>query len=773
MLKHIDPKQRPHYVKAVMERGLALFQEGRLDSAELLFATLAEERSVKPLVQHMRGVIAIHLGQNARAQELIEEAIQLNPADAEAHANLGRLLLEGEQHPQALAAYAASLALQPGNVVALFGLAKALVRVGLLDLAFDAYQDVLALAPDYAAAVADLGGLLNELGRHDEAVALVRDVLAREPARAAAAPPDAEEQAGAIAAFRDALTPQPDQAELHSLLSFCLFPMGEWAAAWEEYEWRLRNPQLKKTLLATDRPRWQGEALGGKTILLQGEQGFGDCLQFVRYAPMVKARGGRVILRAPEPLLPLLRTVEGIDAVFGFDEPAPGFDVDVPLLSLPRIFGTQVATIPAPIPYLEPDAALVERWRNRLGAHPGLSVGLFWQGNPAHPSDRQRSIRLDRLRPLLDCPGARFFSLQVGPGREQVTGLEDRIANLGAEIDIGSFADAAAIIAHLDLVISVDSAVVHLAGALGKPAFILLATGNDWRWLKRRSDTPWYPQARLFRQTAPGDWDEVIVRVRAALWSVAGAGAPPASDAIAGSALRLAALPQRAADPVLCDALFVEGVRHHGAGDLARSKKFFEQVLRLDPEHVNALCDLGAVENGLGNTTRATALLERAVALAPGLAPARTAWAEALLASGRHEPAIAQYRQAVELAPKSDRAHAAYAMALWRLGDLDRAMAHFQAAVAINRGQSPEFYEALGRACIARGNLDGGEISLTHALALNPQRASAHCALGDLYRTLGREADAAASFGRALAIDPACAAARPPLNPSPQASPNP
>jgi len=812
-------EQRSQYLRAIMDRGLALFHEGKLDSAEVLFQTVAEEPAVKPLVAHMRGIIALQLGEKARAQELIEEAITLNPADTEAHSNLGRILLEDRQNGAALAAYAASLTVRPGNVVAHYGLARAMAGLGLNDLAFDTFRDVLALEPDNVDALIDYGTLLNDLGRHDEAVATLRDALARNPERteldaaitasmhpAPAGPEAPDENKRAIAAFRDALTRHPERPELHTLLGFCLIATGDWKAAWPQYEWRLKDGDLGKKLLETDRPRWQGEDLTGKTILLQCEQGFGDVLQFVRYAPMVKARGGRVMLRAQEPLLPLLRSVDGIDVLFGTKEKAPDFDVHVPLLSLPMIFETEPDTVPATTPYLTPDPELVRTWRERLGPHEGVTIGLVWQGNPAHSNDKYRSVRLDALRPLLDCPGARFVSLQIGPGQDQLKGLEDRITDLAPSIDASSFADAAAIVANLDLVIAIDSAVVHLAGALDKPAWILLALNNDWRWLKGRSDSPWYPKARLFRQTKAGEWDEVIKRVRSELWSFAGADAPPddaMTDEITALALRLSVPPQ-AANPVVCDALFMEGVRQHGAGNLERAKKLFEQVLVLDMRHVNTLCNLGALSLALGDEERALELLERAITLAPDLAPARTAFADALMVAQHTDQAMAQHRKAIELAPKSETAHAAYAsalrqlgdsarakahfgeaekltrerfhnalrlapnndalhaeyaMALHRFGDLDGAMTHFMAAVQITQAQSGEFYEALGRTCAATGNPEGAEISLNHALALNPKLATAHCALGDLYRERGRAADAEASFRRALAIDPDCAPA--------------
>jgi Tfp pilus assembly protein PilF len=782
MLDQAPAERRTELIQAVMNRGLALFRSGQLDSADVLFETMASTAAVRPLVQHIRGIIALHRGEDELALDLIEEAVKLNPADGEAHANLGLILLKHHQDPQALAAYASALTLQPDNIAAQFGLARAFSALGLIDFAYDAFRDVVARDPNYVEAVADFGLLLTDVGRHDEAVPMLREALERHFA----------------------------ERQLHLTLAGCLFSAGDWPEAWTEYEWRLKDPDLTKRLLPTDRPRWQGEDLAGKTILLQSEQGFGDTLQFVRYAPMVKARGGHVMLRAPAPLLPVLRSVAGIDSFVETENEVKqsAFDVHLPLLSLPQIFGTQIDTVPA-MPYIEPDPELVARWRQRLGDHSGVTVGLVWQGNRAHPNDHRRSMRLESLRTLLDCPGARFVSLQIGPGQDQLKEFEDRIIDPSGEIDTDSFADAAAIIANLDLVISIDSAIVHLAGAIGKPVWILLAMGNDWRWLKDRDDTPWYPQARLFRQGRSGDWAGVVRRLRTELWSFADAGAPPSPsestmDPITALARQLTVPLSRAASPVVCDALFVDSCRHHRARNLDRSKKLLEQVLIFDPGHVNALCNLGALELGSGDVELALRLLHTAVALAPDLAAARMALADALLQSKRDEQALAQYRKAIELAPgdaavhaayatalrrlgdpkqaavhfdaarrnthqryrkalqltpNSDALHAEYAMALRDLGDLDGAMRHFLVATKINQRQSSEFYEVLGRTCAAQGNAEGAEISLKHAIALNPRLLSAHCALGELYLKRGRRDDAEVSFRGALAIDPNCAAA--------------
>lgn len=786
MLNQASSERRVEFIQTVMDRAIALFRDGQLDSADLLLETMEQEPEARSHVLHVRGVIALQREEDERALELIGEAVRLNPADGEAHGNLGVLLLKGRQYPQALAAYTAALTLRPDNAAAQLGLARALAMLELSDFADDVFRDLIASAPDYIDAIVDFGWLLSDTNRHDAGITLLHDALERYPTR----------------------------TELRSVLAVCLFGVGNWSAAWAEYEGRLSDPRVNRHLISTDRPRWQGEDLAGRTILLQSEQGFGDTFQFVRYAPMVKARGGRVILRTPQVLLSLMQTVAGVDDVVSDATAAPAFDVHVPLLSLPLIFDTRIDTVPAATPYVTPDPDLVARWRERLrerlGDNPGrgMSVGLVWQGNPGHLNDQRRSIRLDLLRTLLDCPRARFVSLQIGRGREQLADFDDRILDTGAQIDAASFADAAAIIGNLDLVISIDSAIAHLAGAMGKPVWILLANGSDWRWLRDRNDTPWYPQARLFRQTRPGDWAEVIGRLNCELRSLAGARselpAEPIADPIMSSAVKMT-VPHDEGDALVCDALFVEACRQHRAGKPDRAAKLFEHILSFDHGHVNTLCNLGAIELGFGHHERAYTLLQTAVAIAPDLAPARIALADVLIATHRTEQGVAQYRRAVELAPTSvdahaayanalrklgrdeqasgmpadmakrqlrqhyrralelapasDKLHAQYALALCELGDLDNAMLHFLAATKINQQQTSEFYEALGRACAARGNSQGAEISLKHAVALDPRRVTAHCALADVYLLLERPDEASASFREALAIDAGSTAA--------------
>ena len=258
-----------------------------------------------------------------------------------------------------------------------------------------------------------------------------------------------------------------------------------------------------------------GAALDGRTILLHAEQGLGDTLQFARYAALVKARGATVILSCPKKLLAVLQTCPGIDQLIPMGAEPPPFDVYAPLLSLPRLFGTTVATIPASMPYLAAQPELVDRWRDRLAAAPGFRVGLVWQGSATYKKDHQRSAALGWFAPLARVPGVRLFSLQVGPGSEQLGSLGDRfpVIDLGGSFDPASFSDAAAVLKNLDLLVTVDTALAHLGGALGSSVWLALPHAADWRWLHEREDSPWYPTVRLFRQSHPGDWDGVFERI--------------------------------------------------------------------------------------------------------------------------------------------------------------------------------------------------------------------------------------------------------------------
>jgi hypothetical protein len=294
---------------------------------------------------------------------------------------------------------------------------------------------------------------------------------------------------------------------------------GDFERGWAEYQWRWKAEQCQWRDFS--QPLWDGRPLEGRTILLHAEQGLGDTIQFVRYAALVKQRGGGVVVECPTPLLSLLASCERIDRLMGRGDELPAFDLQAPLLSLPGIFHTSLDTIPADGPYLFADPGLVGRWRQELGGIAGFKIGIAWQGNPKNPDDRNRSIPLSDFEPLAGCSAVRLLSLQKEAGTEQLQKVAGRfpVIDLGSRLDeaAGAFMDTAAVMMNLDLVVTSDTAIAHLAGALGVPVWVAISFVPDWRWLLDRSDSPWYPTMRLFRQTRLGDWAGVFEEIKAAL----------------------------------------------------------------------------------------------------------------------------------------------------------------------------------------------------------------------------------------------------------------
>jgi Tfp pilus assembly protein PilF len=425
-------------------------------------------------------------GRSDEAERLLYRALALAPASAELHNNLGNTLRSAGRLEGAIAAYRSALALAPGLAEAHFNLALAILRRGDAAGAKQSLRAALKARPGFADAQLNLGYLLEEEGDH----------------------------AGAIACYRGAIALEPRLIEAHVNLGMQLLLAGRYAEGWIEYEWRLRYPEYSGADLAAAALRWDGGALGGRTVLLDAEQGFGDAIQFLRYAPLVAERGGRVLLRCAPELAALGGTAPGITAAASRGAPLPAFDVYCPLPSLPLVFGATLENIPARVPYLHAEPKKVERWKQRLaGAAAECRVGLVWASQSKHRTAAQKSLTLAALRPLAAIRGVRFYSLQKGEaGREAEQPPSGMcIEDLGEELH--DFSDTAAVLANLDLVVSVDTAVAHLAGALGRPTWTLLKFAPDWRWLLARADSPWYPTMRLFRQPARNDWELVVATV--------------------------------------------------------------------------------------------------------------------------------------------------------------------------------------------------------------------------------------------------------------------
>ncbi|MBT3355618.1 MAG: hypothetical protein HN402_11940 [Candidatus Scalindua sp.] len=312
---------------------------------------------------------------------------------------------------------------------------------------------------------------------------------------------------------------EPEYAEAHLNRSFALLLIGNYKDGWIENEWRLQAKAHR--LRKFNKPQWDGSPLNGKTILIHAEQGFGDTIQFIRYLPMVQAQGGNVVFECHKSLIRLLRNYEGIDKLIErVPKPDIEFDTQLPILSLPGIFDTTADSIPSDTPYITSDQGLSQLFSLRFGTDYNFKIGIAWAGNSDNKKNHIRSCALADFNPLLDIQGISFYSIQKGPASVEAdsTLREMKIINLSNQIK--DFADTAAVVSNLDLIISVDTAVVHLAGALGKPVWNLIHFAPDWRWLLNRDDSPWYPEMRLFRQTKSNDWTTVFKRVKEALLQI-------------------------------------------------------------------------------------------------------------------------------------------------------------------------------------------------------------------------------------------------------------
>ena len=512
-------------------------------------------------------------GRTAEAETLYRALLALQPAHAQASYNLGLILQGDGRLDQAMIAYRHAIAIRPDYLDAYGNLGVALQASGRTEDAIELFNRLLQASPDFAFAAGNLGVALKALGRVKEAEAAYRRAIASNPEldwphanlaallleqgdaaaaiascrRAIALRPASElahfnlgtackainRLAEAEAALRQAVALRPDFAEAHFTLGQVLLLGGAFSQGWTEYDWRwrLRDYGWLRALHGEfAQPLWSGEPLQGRTILVYAEQGLGDAIQFVRYVPLLVAQGAHVVLAVHPPLKALVAEMAHV-TVIGLDERGlPPFDVHCPLLSLPGRFGTVLETIPAPSPYLHADPALVARWRPRL-PNRGLRVGLVWAGNPAQTGDRFRSPRLEAIRPLFDVPGVSFVSLQMGAGRTDLAGggLPEGVLDLGSQI--GDFSDTAAIMAGLDLVVSSCTAPLHLAGALGVPVWGMIPFAPHYPWLLERTDTPWYPSMRLYRQDAAGhDWSGVVGRIASDLRRM------PAADAATAAA---------------------------------------------------------------------------------------------------------------------------------------------------------------------------------------------------------------------------------------------
>ncbi|MBL8643014.1 MAG: tetratricopeptide repeat protein [Rhodospirillaceae bacterium] len=501
---------------AQFRQAFARHQAGDLNGAAALYGQIltAQPRHFDAL--HLLGVLRLQTGDAAGAAGLIRQALAVDGAQVAALSNLAAALNALNDHVGALTSLDRALALTPDNAEVHYNRAVTLRHLKHEDEALDGFTRALAVAPAHLSARIGRGALLRDLGRPHDALTDLDAALTAAPTHAVAhynrsqALKDLNDATRAETAFRAATQSAPDFAEAHVGLAEMLLLTGQDAEGWREYEWRWRTAGLSGAARSFAQMQWTGaQSLRGKTILIHAEQGFGDSLQVCRLVPAVERLGAKVVLEAPKPLQRLLSTVAGVSAVIAAGEPLPPFDLHCPLLSLPLALNAP-RTFPGP--YLHVDAALAETWRAQVSAWPHPRVGLAWAGRPTHRNDRNRSLGFHHLTPVLRQAGT-FVSVQKDMSADDRAALHASPQVMDAGANLSDFADTAALVSQLNLVIAVDTAVAHLAGALGKPVWIMLPFAPDWRWGLNQAETPWYPSARLYRQPAPGDWASVIARI--------------------------------------------------------------------------------------------------------------------------------------------------------------------------------------------------------------------------------------------------------------------
>lgn len=441
-----------------MREAVALFQAGRLEEAEAACAEIARRDPAQFYAWHLLSVIAAHRGQHARSAEMATRALALDPASVEALSNRGAALRSLDRPAEALADY----------------------------------ERAIAISPSHAQAHTNRGVALAALNRF----------------------------ADAEAAYDRALELAPGEARARFNRALARLVQGDLAGGFEDLEARWTGSDTQRGDRGFAAPQWRGEDIAGRTILLHAEQGLGDTIQFARYAPQVSRRGATVVLEAHAALVPLLAQLEGIARIVERGAPLPPFDIHCPLMSLPLAFGTTLGTIPANVPYLHAPKEHLGRWLARLGARRRPRVGIAWSGNPSLRNDRNRSIALERFGRIRALP-LELVALQKDVRPSEAAALAGEFPIAAFADELADFRDTAALVELMDLVVTVDTAIAHLAGAMAKPAWLLLPFSPDWRWLLGRSDSPWYPTMRLWRQPRPGDWDTVLAEVAAELATLA------------------------------------------------------------------------------------------------------------------------------------------------------------------------------------------------------------------------------------------------------------
>jgi tetratricopeptide (TPR) repeat protein len=753
-------KLKPTDASALSNFGLILRGLRRPEEA---LASFDKALAIKPDhadALNNRGNALRDLKRPAEALASYDKALAIRPDYAEALYNRGDALKDLKRPAEAVGSYDKALAIKPDYADALNNRGVALTDLKRPAEALASYDKALAIKPDYADALNNRGNALKDLKRPEEALASYDKVLAIKADHADAlnnrgnALKDLKRPAEALASYDKALAIRPDYVEALYNRGSTVLLMGDFPAGWSGYEQRwYRRDASPRTFIAPN-PVWKGEDIQGKHIVVYEEQGLGDTIHFSRFLTRLSSLGASVTFLVRSSMHRLLQPFASTIRLT--DKPLQGesFDFQCALLSLPAAFGTTLETVPSDIPYLIAEALLVAHWRQRIGGH-GFKIGICWQGNPAAKIDFGRSVPLRCFHPIAAIPGVRLISIQKHHGLDQLSDLPSgmTIENLGAEFDSGpdAFVDTAAVMSCLDLIITSDTSVAHLAGALGRPVWVVLKYVPDWRWMLDRSDSPWYPTMKLYRQTVRDDWTGVFDRVAGdvAKLNVAAGELQHAVQLHKAGKLDQAELRYIAilkAQPNHFDALHFLGILRSQQGRHSEGLDHIRAALKLQPTEASALYNLGLVLKRMGRPEEALASFDNALA-------ALNNRGLALRDLKRPEEALASFDNALAIRPDDVGALNNRGVALRDLKRAEEALASFDKALAAR----PDCVEALNNRGLALQDLKRPEEALASydkALAIRPDYVETICNRGVALKDLKRPEEALASYDNALAIKP-------------------
>ncbi len=737
---------RPDYAEAYSNRGNALKELKRFDEA---VASYDKAIALKPDYTESyinRGHVFKELKQFDLAVESYEQAITLKPDCAESYFYLGNALQELKQFGLAIERYDKATALRPDYAEAYCNRGNALLKLNKVVPALVSYDKAKALKPDYADTYNNRANALLKLNKFESAIAGYEKGIALKPDYAEAysnlgiALQQLNMLDSARSSYDKAITLNPDFADGYWNKSLTLLSTGDFTDGWKLYEWRWKLEAFTSPKRGFTQPLWLGkESLQGKTILLHSEQGLGDSIQFSRYANLVAELGANVILEVEEPLVGLLNGLDGISDVVVKGCPLPAFDYHCPLLSLPLAFKTEVNSVPYAEQYLRTDKSKVRYWKNRLGKKTKPRVGLVWSGSAVHKNDKNRSILLADL--LLYLPaGFHYVSLQKEVREVDRAALDShtpKITHFGVELQ--DFTDTVALCELMDVVISVDTSVAHLSGALGRLTWVLLPKCPDWRWMLDRDDSPWYKSVKLYRQSVSGKWGSVFGQIKRDLAFLM----PIHLDN--GIAAKL-------------NAIFQEALILHQQGDINEAQALYDEILTSDPLHFDSLHLSGIIASQTNNHLKAVELFGKSIAIYPHNPAFHINLGLALHELKRFAEAVSSYDRAIALKPDNCESYFYRGNAFQKLKQCETAVLSYEEAIALK----PDYAEAFGNCGNALQELklfEAAVVMYDQAIELKPDYAEFYLNRGNALQMLKQFEEAVSSYDRAIALKSNYAAA--------------